>query len=71
MGAPAMRSRPLTIVSARRLRQRRRQRGAAMVEYLALLVLVVLPTIAAASLGFARAYLWYGRFIRDVSQSTP
>ena len=54
-----------------RIRSRRRARGVTMLEYLAFLVLVIVPSISVAVIGFQNVYLWYTSFVRDVSQSTP
>ena len=59
-----------------RLRQRRRlaqrrERGATLIEYVALLTLVAIPCIAAALACFASVVLWYSHFVDIVSQGTP
>lgn len=69
--AVAARATVSPIRRARQIRQRRRARGATLVEYIALLTLVVVPCIAAAVKCFSHATVWYSSFVRDVSQSTP
>jgi len=55
----------------RAISRRRRRRGVTLVEYIALLTLVVLPSTAAAIKCFVSVSAWYSSFVRDVSQSTP
>lgn len=54
-----------------RRRQRRRIRGATMVEYILILTIVVIPSVAGAIACIAGAYAWYVRFEIGVSQPYP
>jgi hypothetical protein len=53
------------------MKQRRHQRGATTIEYIAILSFVVLPGVSAAVACFVQIVFWYARFVSAVSQPAP
>lgn len=64
-------ARPPMASRALEQRRRRRTRGAAMVEYLVVLIAVVIANVGAAIACYEALYGWYTHFVTTVSKPGP